>query len=254
MTYQVLNGDSLKEHFLATKLNGTVIINRECLIVGNLAGNTLTEFWEVRAKFIEDSYNDDREGYFAKVVSEFEKIIAAPNNSEFNLWFGYDLFCQANMWFLLSLIQNSHITKKVFIVYPTYLKRDEIWNDFGYATTNDLIFCFETKIEFSEADLILGKNLWTAFKNNDLPKLEELSENKSPCFPYLKEVCQAHIERFNFKDGKGRPEIVIEAILKNVSTDFSKVFMEFSQREGVYGFGDFQVKQIYDNVILNQFL
>ena len=88
--------------------------------------------------------------------------------------------------------------------------------------------------------------MWTAYKSADLDELTHLSENNSSAFPYLQAVVKAHVERFP-KDGtKGRPEKVIEEIIKNVSTDFSKVFREFWNRESIYGFGDTQVKQLYD--------
>lgn len=58
-----------------------------------------------------------------------------------------------------------------------------------------------------------------------------------------------HVDRFP-KDGtKGRPEKVIEDITKNISTDFHKVFKEFWKRESIYGFGDTQLKHLYDKVM-----
>jgi len=57
------------------------------------------------------------------------------------------------------------------------------------------------------------------------------------------------VDRFP-KDGTtGRPEKVIEDITKNISTDFHKVFEEFWNRESVYGFGDVQLKSLYDKVM-----
>lgn len=249
MTYHILNGDSLHERFLTAELSGQIIIARECLMDGDLSGNTLTEFWQTRAKYIETTYNEGKSQYYNRVVSEFYKIIDSPDDSEMNLWFGYDLFCQVNTWFILSLLHEKLITAKVYVVYPVFLKGSDIWEEFGQATAVDLITCFNNKIEFSEKDISFGKDLWIAYKNNDLMQLRELSETPSSCFPYLKNVCEAHIDRFTSQDGKGRPETVIENIVKNISIDFSVVFNEFFKREGVYGFSDLQVKQIYDKVI-----
>jgi hypothetical protein len=79
--------------------------------------------------------------------------------------------------------------------------------------------------------------------------LKKLSKIESACYPYLAEVCEAHIDRFPPEGKKGRPERVIEDIVHNVSDDFATVFREFFEREGVYGFGDAQLKQLYDKVI-----
>jgi len=155
------------------------------------------------------------------------------------------------MWFVMSIINSLPIKKKVFAVYTTYLDSSDkhFWNGFGPANSSELKICFSNKISFTEADLQLGQDLWTAYKNNDIEELVHLSTNQSTAFPYLAEVVKAHIERFP-KDGtKGRPEKVLEDIMKNVSTDFDNVFKEFYNRESIYGFGDTQVKHLYDKVM-----
>ena len=108
------------------------------------------------------------------------------------------------------------------------------------------------RIPLSEADINFGQELWKAYKNGKLEELTNLSKHQSSAFPYLQEVVKAHVDRFP-KDGtKGRPEIVIEDIIKNVSTDFHKVFEEFWKRESIYGFGDTQLKSLYDKVMHNR--
>jgi hypothetical protein len=244
MTYHILNGDALTDRFVATGLRGEIAIAREALISGPLAGNTLDEFFETRAGYLS---SEDKSLYYSNTVSQFEKILAAPDDSEFNLWFGYDLFCQANMWFILSLIYNMPVSKEVYVVYPSHLKGEDVWKDFARATETMLLDCFSNRILFEEADLLLAKDLWLAFKDNDLAGLESLSKKSSACFPYLQEVCRAHIERY--PAGKGRPEKVVEEIITTGVTDFNTVFRRFFEREGIYGFGDDQLKEIYDNVM-----
>src|SRR5690349_1245447 len=126
MVYHILNGDSMAYSFPDTKIEGEIIVVREALIDGDLSGDDLQVFWHSRAKHIgltEAEYQD-------KVANEFEKIINAPNDSEFNLWFEYDLFCQVNMWFVISLINNLPVNKKVYAVYTSYLNRTDkhFWN------------------------------------------------------------------------------------------------------------------------------
>lgn len=247
MVYNILNGDSLAYSFPGDIISGEIIVCREAFIDGDLSGNNLQDLWRSRAKYMaltEDEYQN-------KVVTEFKKILAAPGNSEFNLWFEYDLFCQVNMWFIISIINNSQINKKVYAVYTSYLDQTskQFWNGFGSANSSELIICFNNRILLNDADLQLGQALWTAYKNNNLEELARLAKTQSPAFPYLKKVIKAHIERFP-KDGiKGRPERVIEDITKNISTDFNKVFKEFWNRESIYGFGDTQLKHLYDKVM-----
>lgn len=247
MVYHILNGDSLAYSFSDAKIEGNIVVVKEALIDGDLSGNNLHEFWRSRARYMgitEIEYNNS-------VVEEFEKIMNAPDNSEFNLWFEYDLFCQVNMWFVISIINGLPIKKKVFAVYTSHLDKTnkQFWNGFGPANSDELKLCYANKISLSKADLDFGQELWKAYKNDNLEELTNLSKHQSLAFPYLQEVVKAHVDRFP-KDGiKGRPEKVIEDITKNISTDFHEVFKEFWNRESIYGFGDTQLKTLYDKVM-----
>lgn len=245
MNYQVLNGDALAYAFVETGIQGELIIVREALIDGSLTGDTLTDFWATRAAYHQVSMED----YQQKVVQEFNKILMANEPAEWNLWFEYDLFCQVNMWFVLSLMHSLGISRRVYAVYTTQLtpEHEQFWNGFGRATAEELRQCFAQRIELSEADMERGHRLWLAYQAADLVALEQLAREPSPGFPYLHEVVQAHRERFPL--GKGRPEKVLEAITQQGITDFPAVFRAFWQRESIYGFGDSQVKKLYDNLM-----
>ena len=247
MVYNILNGDSLAYSFPDTKIEGNIIVVRECLIDGNLSGDNLHDLWKSRARYMGLTETE----YHNKVAKEFEKIMNVPDNAEFNLWFEYDLFCQVNMWFVISIINRLSIKKKVYAVYTSYLDRNDkqFWNGFGQATSSELKICFAERIPLKNNDLQFGQDLWAAYKSDDLEELIRLAKNQSPAFPYLQEVVKAHVERFP-KDGtEGRPERVLEEITKNISTDFHRVFKEFWSRESIYGFGDTQLKELYDKVM-----
>ncbi|HVG14930.1 MAG TPA: hypothetical protein VM935_08215, partial [Chitinophagaceae bacterium] len=233
MVYNILNGDALAYSFADAKIEGEIVVVRECLIDGELSGDQLRDFWQSRARYLGITESE----YENSVVQEFEKIMTAPDNSEFNLWFEYDLFCQVNMWFVISIINSLSIKKKVFAVFTSYLDRTDkqFWNGYGPAKSDDLKVCYAGRIPFSEADLNFGQELWEAYKNRNLEELTNLSKHRSVAFPYLQEVINAHVERFPIDGTQGRPEKVIEDITKNISTDFNKVFEEFWNRESIYG-------------------
>ncbi len=250
MTYHILNGDSLAYSFPGAKIKGDIIVVREALIDGNLSGDYLHEFWRSRAKSLGITEAD----YHSSVASEFEKIMHAPDNSEFNLWFEYDLFCQVNMWFIISIINALPGKKRVYAVFTSYLNKTskQFWNGFGQANSAELKLCYADRISLDNANLNFGGNLWMAYKNGNLEELTKLSKHQSAAFPYLKEVVKAHVDRFPNDGTKGRPEQVIEEITNHISTDFHKVLVEFWNRESIYGFGDTQVKSLYDKVIQNR--
>ena len=183
MVYHILNGDSLAYSFPGAKMDGGIIVFREAFIDGELSGDNFHDFWQSRARYMGLTATE----YHNAVVKEFEKIINAPGNSVFNLWFEYDLFCQVNRWFVLSIINSLSIKKKVFDVNTSYLDKTskQFWNGFGKANSSDLRICFADRTPLNDADLQLGQDLWVAYKTGNLEELTRLARNQSSAFPYL---------------------------------------------------------------------
>jgi hypothetical protein len=246
--YHILNGDCLAEQLTQTMLNENHIVFRECLIEGPFLGDTLSDFWENRAKFFSERYKVKNAEFWAKTVSEFEKKSEIPAGSEVCLWFENDLFCQANLWFLISVLAERK-DLKIFRVFPHIKKAADKWKGFGISTKEDLLLAFDSKIPFSDSDISLGKNLWEAYKNKDTGRLLRLSSSVWPCFEDLLEVCQAHLDRHFNQNKEGRPESKLRELIATHGAVFTKVFTEFSKTEGIYGFGDLQVKYMFDQIL-----
>jgi hypothetical protein len=240
MKIHVLAGDALAEQFRQTNIGGEIIICRECLIEGDLKAKNRQDFWNVRANFIKSAYDEPEEKYFQNVVAEFQKLDDLSPETEVNLWFEYELFCQANLWFCLFLLSSTNAS--VYRVAPIVRDENEIWKGFGDLNAEDLEKCFAAREKFEKDDVLLGANLWEAYQNADYDRLERLSETKSKCFPYLKEVCRAESEK------NTRPKEILMEINKESIKDFPEIFSEFSRRAGVYGFGDAQVKRILQEI------
>lgn len=241
MKMHVLAGDSLVGTFKQTNIEGEFVVCRECLIEGELESANLSEFWKIRANFIAQNYDENEENYQRNVIDEFEKLQNLNNEDEVNLWFEYELFCQTNMWFCLYLLKQTK--SKVFRVQPVVRNEKNVWKGFGDLGKEDLQKCFAARTIFSEEDLALGRNLWVAYRNKNYEELTELAQTKSNCFPKLKEVCAAEIEKQN------RPNKTLREIISGGETNFSEIFKLFSEKEGVYGFGDSQVERIYKEII-----
>jgi hypothetical protein len=235
MKYHILTGDALAGTFRRTGIEGIPIIVRECLIDGPVASGDPEIFWKRRAEFITDSFDANVDEYLNSVKSEFDKIEQINPGDEVNLWFENDLFCQANMWFTISLINRRQLTN-VFRVAPR-IRTANKWEGFGRHTPTDLVACYEKRQAFTKGDYKLGENLWDAYRNEDVVALAFYSGSLSPCFPYLEEVCRAEMERKRH----ARPRKVLEDLLAKGYTDFSDIFTQFSQTEGIYGYGDLQV-------------
>lgn len=232
----VLPGDAIAEDFHRAELEGEVIICRESLIEGDLLPESLDDFWRARAEFFEREYGADENSYAEKVVAEFEKLRHSDAGCQINLWFEYELFCQANMWFCLWLLSDKNV--EIYRVAPTLRSENDLWKGFGNLNAEDLQSCFGRRVKFGDADVQLGRQLWTAFRGRDFESLRLLSETESVCFPYLKQVCEAANEM------KTRPKKTLAEIAADGEADFDKIFAAFTARAGVYGFGDAQVKRL----------
>jgi len=243
-TFHILNGDALLDKFPADILTGEIIIARECLIDGPVTGETFELFCKTRADFIHETYGEETESYFTDVALEFAKIKATPAESEVNLWFEDDLFCQINLWFCVSLLKPVSDSIKVYIIKPNVNEKEPDWRGFGIMDHHQLAEAYQNKLQLSIDDLNLLSNLWTAYQKNDRSALEALSAVKSDIFPFLDKVVQAQLDR-----AKNRPENVLKDIMQEKQTsDFNIIFREFSKREGIYGFGDWQVQKLLEGV------
>lgn len=240
MKMHVLPGDSLAGEFKKTGIEGEVVVCRECLVEGDKSGTTLEEFWDRRANFIALEYGGDPIEYQENVAYELEKLIGLPDGAEVNLWFEYELFCQANMWFCLDLLKNS--PAKVFRVEPSNVSPDEIWKGFGKLDAADLVNCYDGRTQFSVEDIETGSRLWDAFRNGDFGRLRQLGEYRSPCFPFLKEVCDAAAEI------DSRPVEIVRELKAGGLKEMDSLFPEFQKRAGVYGFGDLQVERLLSKI------
>jgi len=240
MIYHILNGDSIGYRFPQAKIPGEAIIFREALMSGPLNGETQEEFWSTRAKQHKRGSNE----YQSMVIDELNQIAASKAGYEFNLWFEYDVFCQANSWFVYSLLSQLSHTIKVFTVLTTHLEQGHkyFWNGFGPATPEQLRACFNNRIQLTKKDLALGNQLWQAFRNRDNNTLQQLSKQQSPAFPYLKDIVEAHLDT-------ERPARVINEIVDTGTMGFENTFSAFWKQESIYGFGDVQLKVIYASVM-----
>ncbi|MFT6732949.1 MAG: hypothetical protein ACJAS9_001134 [Polaribacter sp.] len=244
-SFHILNGSTLKKQF-PKQIIGDLIVTNECLVDGNVLGENLTVLYNNRAKYLSESYGGTIQSYFEKVITEFNKIQELPIDAEINLWFEEDLFCQVNFWFVLYLIKQQTDIRRVYLVLPNKENR----YGFGGMNNESLIESFSHKIQITESDFNKLSGFWELYQRNDITNLQKKSEKLNIKYPFLLPAIKAHSDRTSEDGLLGRPEQTIVNIMKELQTeDFPIVFGEFCKREAIYGFGDLQVKQLFDNVI-----
>ena len=109
----ILNGDMLKNQ-LPECIKGEFIVMRECLVDGEVNGCTLDDLCQTRANFISHNYEGcSEQSYYDLVVPEFKKIQCIDEDSDINLWFEDDLFCQVNFWFTCYALNSHHTHSQI---------------------------------------------------------------------------------------------------------------------------------------------
>ncbi|WP_299362917.1 DUF1835 domain-containing protein [Winogradskyella sp.] len=242
--YHILNGDALKGRF-PKQIDGEIIVARECFVDGDISANTLNELFEVRAKFVTVLYGGSysKKDYYADSVSEFQKIQNIPNKSEINLWFEDDLFCQVNFWFSINLILNNVKDCNVFLIRPA----THTPYGFGGLNESELLTAYQQKIPVNEFDQIA--HLWNSYQKNDTEELIKTAKELKSNYPFIYNAVEAHIARIPTENYPGRPSQTLLDIINELGTEsFGPVFVEFNKRESIYGFGDLQVKRLFDDI------
>jgi len=236
MIYHVLPGDAQVEAFRKTGLEGELIVFREALITGPIDAADANEFWDKRAQFVLAEYGEDVIEYHEKVADLIDRLSDVDSGSEVSLWFEYELFCSVNMWYCLSALQGSGA--RVFRVAPINASPDDVWKGFGSHKAEDLLACLEARTQFSAEDIKTGSELWRAYAERDGKRLRDLGEYRSPCFPFLREVCDAAA------DIETRPAEIVRELQAGGFDTLEAVFPKFQEVAGVYGFGDLQVEKL----------
>lgn len=246
-TLHVVNGDHLAHQLQGASYFQNQLVMREALVMGPVQGDDLGEFWKTRMDFIRSSYGVTAEEYSQKTIREIERLHDIPEGAALCLWFEDDLFCQVNLWFILSLLADIQGIL-LFRVFPPTPPEGGRWAGFGQATPVALEKAYLARVPFHSSDAALGKALWQALQSEDWETFKNLSLHSSLCFNSLEEVCQAQVDRLPGIHGLGKPERILHGILEHGITDFPLLFQEFTRQAGVYGFGDLQVKALVDSL------
>ena len=241
----ILNGDSLKGQ-LHGLIEAELIIARECLIDGNVEGNSLAEFYRNRANFIAEYDGLKADDYYLKTVPEIEKIIALPVDREVICWFEDDLFCQTNFWFVIHLLADYTTVDNIYLVRPNE------GNEYSFAAMSEqeLIEALQNRQKLSSGHKKILAKLWPLYQKQDYKQMHIIADTLNSVMPFLIPAIEAQERRTPDESGLGYPERQLLAIMNDLeSTDFPTVFRAFSAQEGIYSFGDLQAKQMFDQLI-----
>ena len=244
----ILNGDALKKRF-PTSLKGELIVCRECMIDGPVRGESLEQVLANRSRFMSEAYGVTEEEYRIKTIHEMTAITTISPNSQVNLWFEDDLFCQVHFWMICRQLGRQKVTENIFLVRALDLQMG-----FGRMSDEQLVQAYQRKRRISAEQLRSLSALWRAYQKDHISEMQSIASDLGTSMPFIQTAVDAHIARIPDENFKGRPYESIRQIMHDLdTTEFGSVFAEFSVREAIYGLGDLQVKRIWEKVMAEQF-
>ena len=239
----ILNGDALEDQF-PKDLPGEILVFRECLIEGPKKVVEFETFFASRAAYLSNTYDPKiKESYSRELSDPLIKVVTNLKPSEVVLWFEEDLFCQANFWFICHFLESSRYRGKVSWAKPSGVAK----YNFGLLSKESLTAVFNERLLI---DFTKIAPLWQAYSINDSNELIRLVEGIDGLGEYIIPAALAYRDMNTSTIEQSRPYLSLLAITNTLkTTHFGKVFIEFCKKEGVYGFGDLQVKRIFDKVV-----
>ncbi|MBT8229039.1 MAG: DUF1835 domain-containing protein [Bacteroidia bacterium] len=242
----ILNGDALKHQF-PDSIGGTLIVARECMIEGPVKGQSIEDIFDSRKQFFK-TIGVSSEEYRHKTEKEFEKIyrLNPKEDHEINLWFEDDLFCQANMWFVLKILEYYKLSDRLYLVRPgTSLELG-----FSGLGRNGLIEAFNSRYLITSSEFESLQKLWSLYQEEEHDKMIEIAHDLGTSYTFLEPAILADKGKRSTDEKMGRPEKSLRQLIdKYGKDDFASIFRSFHKTESIYGYGDSQVKRLLESII-----
>lgn len=240
----ILNGDALLSRF-PSSLEGRTLVARECLVDGDVTGNTLAQISQSREEFLLDVYGVPIDEYREQSLAEFKRMLTIPSGEEIVLWFEDDLFCQVNLWFILWLLDDARRDHALHLVRPS---QDSPFS-FTQLDEAGLIACFEARQAITPAHRSAFASLWKAYQYEDRIAMHRLATGPLRDYPFLLPAIDAEITRYRDESGWSPMEQSVAEIIRSASNaDFPAHFATFTNAFPIYGLGDLQFKRVWEEV------
>jgi hypothetical protein len=242
----ILNGDSTAHNFKQTGLDGDVLVWREILSQGPLSADiSSSDFWNARSEWICKTFNDTPNHYLESVVTPLEKL--NKPYGVINLWFEFDLHCQANLLGVINmLIKKTDLSApSIYLICPDKFPGKEIFRGMGELTSEELECLYDNiRVQLGEPDFAIAEQAWKLYVNGDDTALEKwLNETAFwGNLTLLKAALQAHLGRIRVNESGLN---VIEQKLLDIYNSGIKtktgIYSDFWQTEKIFGMGDLEI-------------
>jgi hypothetical protein len=242
----ILNGDSTRHGFEETGLDGDILVWREIFSQGPLTENIASgSFWKAREAWVCDTFKELPDEYVKNVVSPLEKL--GGYYQEINLWFEFDLHCQANLLGVMTLLsKNTNLSPPAtYLICPGDFPGKDNFKGMGELNGEELEYLYDNiRMQLSEADFVVAGEAWKLYVSGDADSLEKwLNENTFwGSLHYLKPAMEANVKRLRTNEnGLNYIEQTLLDIYNYGYKTKYDIYQRFWDTETIYGMGDLEI-------------
>jgi hypothetical protein len=237
------NGDCSAEIALRSSLPGEHFAWRESLITGPTPAGLSADDWrKLRTQHLSETYGIDLQECERGLLTQEEKLSTFSDHEEVVLWFEHDLFCQAQLLYLLDWFAVQPLgTTKLSLICINQFPGKQNFRGLGELNPNEFASLFPARAEVTAQQLKLAETVWQAYCSATPRDIEKVLQTDTSALPFLDAALRAHLQRFpDSNNGLGRIESRALQLIADGSNKFSDLFPRFSDAEPVYGLGDAQ--------------
>jgi hypothetical protein len=242
----ILNGDSTLQGFEQTGLEGDTMVWREVLSEGPLEENiSSASFWRNRQSWIAKTFNQPAENFQVTMLDQLAKL--GQPYDEINIWFEFDLHCQANMLGAMTYLkQKTDLSgPAIFLICPGEYPGMENFRGMGELNGEEIEYLYDNiRVQLSEMDFILAAEAWGIYVLKDAGKLNNYLTSTAYWgkLPLLKAALQAELKRLEVNEaGLNYIEQKLLDIYNSGIKIRHEIYSKFWETEKIYGMGDLEI-------------
>ena len=238
----ILNGETTAALLSQTAIAGDLFSFRDALIAGPAPAVNGSEWRRIRAAHLANAYGVEAEKCEHDLARQQQVFESFNDHEEVTLWFESDLFCQANLLYLLDWCAPRHLDTKVSLICIGEFPGRSNFRGLGELTPPELASLFDKRSEVTTAQLELAARAWQAYRSEDPRDLERLLQTDTSDLPFLAGALRLQLTRFpSARNGLNRIENTGLELIGQRFTSFPDLFARFVAAEPDYGLGDAQL-------------
>lgn len=242
----VLNGTSTLHGFEQTGLEGDTMVWHEVLSEGPIEENIASaHFWKKRSEWISKTFGENLYEYISKVEQPLSQLYEPYH--EINLWFEFDLHCQANMLGVIEMLsKHTDLSEpNIFLICPDSFPGKDNFRGMGQLNGHQLEYLFDNiRVQLGEPDFVIAAEAWQAYATYTADELAQyLNQNNYWAnLHLLKPALQAHLKRLRVNEnGLNYVEQKLLDIYNNGVGNKYGIYQTFWREDKIYGMGDLEI-------------